>query len=197
MKLTRTRQILMAAFTLAGAFSAGAQSNGVPGDTDYSRFSQFITERNIFDPNRYPHSRSNDFGRRVRTFSPGAPTFTLVGMMTYEKGLFAFFDGNNSDLKRILTAGGSVAGYSVQDITLKNVKLSGPDKKEIVMNLGDQMREEGGKWQYVPKNDATDLAATDNRGTGTAATPTVAPSPALDANDVLKRLMQQRAQESQ
>ena len=30
-----------------------AQSNGVPGPTDYATFSRFITDRNIFDPNRY------------------------------------------------------------------------------------------------------------------------------------------------
>ena len=30
------------------------------------------------------------------------PTFTLVGTMSYEKGMFAFFDGNQSNLRKVL-----------------------------------------------------------------------------------------------
>src|ERR1039457_6825213 len=41
---------------LASAAFAFAQSNGVPGPADYTKFSSFVTDRNIFDPARVPHS---------------------------------------------------------------------------------------------------------------------------------------------
>ena len=100
---THQNQFWLGALALAGGLSAPAQSNNtVPGDTDYARFSQFISDRNIFDPSREPRTRMTS----TRTSAPDthpdrrAPYFTLVGTMSYEKGMFAFFDSNNSDMKK-------------------------------------------------------------------------------------------------
>jgi hypothetical protein len=199
MKLTRLKIILAAAFALVNGFFAGAQSNGVPEDTDYAKFSQFITDRNIFDPNRYPRTRTT--GNRPRTRrarTAGAPEFTLVGTLSYQKGMFVFFDGNNSDLKKILAAGGSIAGYTVDEVTATSVKLRSGDKKEIEMKLGDQMRQEGGNWQLTGQSELpAGPAATEDSDNSTSPTEAVdaAPSPILEGNDVLKRLMQQREKE--
>jgi hypothetical protein len=197
MKSARIKIILIGALALANGFFAGAQSNGVPSDTDYAKFSQFISERNIFDPNRYART-----GYRPRTRpharAAGAPEFTLVGTLSYQKGMFVFFDGNNSDLKKILAAGGSIAGYTVQEVTATSVKLLGADKKEIKMKLGDQMRQEGGNWQLTGPSElpAVPTAADDGENpTAPAEAGSPAPSPSLEGNDVLKRLMQQREQE--
>jgi hypothetical protein len=192
MKLTRMKIILLAALALTGAFSAGAQSNSVPGDTNYASFSQFITERNIFDPNRYPRTRTTG-RRRPRKLAAGAPEFTLVGTMSYQKGMFVFFDGNNSDLKKILAGGGSIAGYTVEEVTATSVKLLGADKKEIEMKLGDQMRQEGGNWQLTSQGESPPEAAATE--TPAADSESSTPPSNLEANDVLKRLMQQREQE--
>ncbi|HEY1716992.1 MAG TPA: hypothetical protein VGH42_01710 [Verrucomicrobiae bacterium] len=196
MKLTRIKIILVAAFALANGFFAAAQSSAVPGDTDYARFSQFITQRNIFDPNRYATTGYRPRTRpRVRT--AGAPEFTLVGTLSYQKGMFVFFDGNNSDLKKILTTGDSIAGYTVKEVTATSVKLLGADKKEIEMKLGDQMRQEGGNWQLAGQSELPAVpAATESSENSTTSTDApVAPSPSLEGNDILKRLMQQREQE--
>ena len=126
MRFTRTKIILLTAITLAGNFSAAAQSNA-PGDTDYAKFSSFITDRNIFDPNRYPHNSRSTPTRtktRTRTRAPGTQFIALVGTMSYEKGLFAFFNANDSDLKKILTAGDEIAGYTVKEITASAVTLT-------------------------------------------------------------------------
>ncbi len=56
MKPTQYKKWLALALALLNGLFAGAQSNGVPGPTAYSSFSRFITERNIFDPNRYAHN---------------------------------------------------------------------------------------------------------------------------------------------
>ena len=73
----------------------------------------------------------------------------------------------------------------------------GADKKEIEMKLGDQMRQEGGNWQLAGQSESPAVPAAEdgeNSTTSTDAQP-VAPSPSLEGNDVLKRLMQQREQE--
>jgi hypothetical protein len=215
MKTTRYLKWTVLALALANGWSAAAQSNRVPGPTDYARFSSFITERNIFNPNRYaiysPTSRPV-----VRRPPPNAPTFTLVGTMSYEKGMFAFFDGNQSNLRKVLyqSESNSIAGFTLAEITLAGVKLQAADKKQIVeMKIGQAMRQEGSSWQLTSQGGFFGGGNGDfggrNRGfdggsSGESAAPAVdssspdagaAPSPALEGNDILKKLMQQRQQE--
>jgi hypothetical protein len=204
MKITRTKKNLVLALALANGFLAAAQSNNPPGPEDYTRFSSFITQRNIFDPNRYPHNART---QRRQTYRPtwvnhSAPTFTLVGTMSYEKGMFAFFDGNNSDLRKVLSESGDIAGYNVTEVTLTGVILQTADKKETVrMKIGEAMRQEGDRWQPVESVETSaDTSSEENaapaaaeNASGSEASP--APSPAIAANDILKKLMQQREQE--
>ena len=206
MKLTRTKKFLALALAsaLADGFFAGAQSNDIPGDTDYSAFSRFITQRNIFDPSRYP--------KEIRSYHPHptihsyAPEFTLAGTMTYEKGVFAFFNGNNDELKRVLQVNGTIAGYSVTDITVTDATLLGTDKKEISLKIGDRMEQQNNGWQLVPLELAGSDAGSGMAGSSTSPngdstegsdnSATAAPSASLSNNDVLKRLMQLREQEN-
>jgi hypothetical protein len=184
---------------LAGATFAAAQSNNVPGATDYGRFSAFITERNIFNPNRYPH-----YNRPPPPPPPRfTPQFTLVGTMSYTKGMFAFFDGNDSNLRKVLypTDTNGIAGFVVADITATNVTLQSADKKRTVpLSIGQSMRQEGGAWQLASQGGY--LERTSSRESATPATDSASPdtsagasNSALEGNDVLKRLMQQRQQE--
>ena len=72
--------------------------------------------------------------------------------MSYEKGMFAFFDGNNSDLRKVLyqSDSNSIAGYTVAEITPAGVKLQTADKKQTVqLKIGDMMRQEGSSWQLA------------------------------------------------
>ena len=219
MKTTRYLKWTVLALALAGGFSAAAQSNRVPGPNDYGRFSSFITERNIFNPNRYaiysPTSRPV-----VRQAPRNAPTFTLVGTMSYEKGMFAFFDGNQSNLRKVLyqSESNNIAGFTLAEITPAGVKLQAADKKQIVeLNIGQGMQLIGNSWQKPIQdgfssgggNSGFGGFAGQNRGfdsgsSGESAAPAAdssspdagaAPSPALEGNDILKKLMQQRQQE--
>lgn len=198
MKPTQYKKWLALTLALANGLFAGAQSNGVPGPTAYAAFSRFITERNIFDPNRYP--RSSPAGSTHRSHARSAPTFTLVGTMSYEKGMFAFFDGNNSDLRKVLYSSDTngIAGYTVAEITLTGVRLQSADKKQTVqMKIGEMMRQEGNEWQpaglgELAANTAEDAApAAESSGSDAGS----APASASEPNDVLKKLMQQREQE--
>ena len=201
MKPTRYIKWAVLALALANGFLAAAQSNGVPGPTAYPAFSGFITERNIFDPGRFSHTPG------VRRFVPtrinrSAPAFSLVGTMSYEKGMFAFFDGNQSELRKVLyqSDSNSIAGFTVMEITPTGVKLQTADKKQTVqLKIGDMMRQEGSSWQLAGQGEsfAGTSAGESAAPAAEASSPdaSAAPSPALEGNDVLKKLMQQREQE--
>jgi len=209
MKLMRIKLILPLALAFAGGFSAPAQSNGVPGDSDYGKVAGFIADRNIFDPNRYPHG-STGYHRPTHTthHSSGPQGVILVGTMAYEKGYFAFFNAGDSDLKKVVAAGGDITDYTVKDISATAVTLIGKDKKEYVMHIGDLLYQEGGAWKInneagsatasssADEPAATTTTETDNSTPAQDATP-VAPSPSLESNDILKRLMEKRAKENQ
>jgi hypothetical protein len=204
MKPTRYKKWAALALALANGFFAVAQSNRVPGPADYAQFSSFITARNIFDPNRYAYNpdRPRPIITRRQQYTP---SFTLVGTMSYEKGMFAFFDGNQPNLRKVLyqSDSNSIAGFTVADIARNSVILQTADKKQTVpMKIGQTMRQEGSNWQLADsgqffagtssgENTAPAAADSSSPDTGSAS----APSPAIEGNDVLKKLMQQREQE--
>ncbi len=183
----------------------------MPGPTDYQRFSQFINQRNIFNPARFafvPGSRPP-----VRQGpAPVTPTFGLVGTMAYEKGMFAFFDGNNPEYQQVLYASdsNSIAGFIVADVTPSGVTLQTADKKQkMPLKIGETLREqEDGTWDFG--GSAGSFSSAGGAGFGAAssasgsmsspfaepaaATP-AAPSAAVQGNDILRRLMQERQQQ--
>jgi hypothetical protein len=196
------------ALLMAGA-AAFAQSNRLPGPQDYARFSSFITDRNIFDPNRTPHSYvPGQSHHTIHTHRNGAPGIQLVGTMSYEKGLFAFFSGNSSDLSQVLQVGGKLEDYTVTDIAVNSVRLESADKKDqSFLEVGDGLRQENGKWVFSKAGDlpaasgSEDSSASSNGGG--AATPADSAAPAApivptgEMSDVLKRLMEKRQKENQ
>jgi hypothetical protein len=203
MKLTHAKIFLALAAMVAGGAGVFAQSNGVPGDADYAKFSAFITDRNIFDPSRQPHSYSPTTRRttsRPRVRNTSAPALTLVGTMSYEKGMFAFFNGNSSDLKKALRVAEKIADYTVVDISPDRVKLETADKKKsFEMKVGDAMRQENGKWVFAGAGDLTsEPSSTETKSSSSSESAAPAtPSSANEPNDVLKRLMQLREKENQ
>ena len=205
MKLSRTILILTAALAAADVSAQSTRTN-VPAATDYAAFSRFVTERNIFDPSRQPHytPTRTTRTRTTRTRSASAPSFSLVGTMAYEKGYFAFFNGNSDELKRSLHVPGNIAGYNVTEITPGRTLLESADGKEkIELKVGDVMRQEGGKWELtgpgeVPAGraataDNASAAPENSSGSSGGGTPPSTSEP----NDILKRLMQKREQENQ
>jgi len=110
----------------------------VPGPTNYALFSGFISVRNIFNPARYA-VRGNTVIRTTTT-PRVVRRFSLVGTMSYEKGMFAFFDGNQNNLRKVLyqSDSNSIAGYTVAEITPAGVQLQSADKKQTVkMKIGE------------------------------------------------------------
>jgi hypothetical protein len=200
MNMTRFKKSLVVGLMLANGFFAVAQSTNVPGPAAYQDFSRFITERNIFNPNRYAHTSRT----RTTTYRPrvtrSTPTFTLVGTMDYPKGMFAFFDGNDAGLRKVLYQSDSnnIAGYTVTEITLTGATLQSADKKQTVaMKIGEMMRQSGTEWQLagsgeLPASTADSIAPAD---ASSSPAPGTVPTSAGEPNDILKKLMQQREKE--
>jgi hypothetical protein len=118
--------------------------------------------------------------------------------MSYTKGKFAFFDGSNSQYKKVLEPGSTIAGYTVKDIAGTAVTLAA-NGKEFQMKVGTQLRSEGdNKWQLSdrteePTNTETNGESGPETSTSTSSAPPAASSPEM--SEVLKRLMQNRQQE--
>src|SRR4029077_17773290 len=100
--------------------NAPARSSDNSGRPDFSNFA-LIAQRNIFDPDRRPHEvRSTG----PVTRAPRVESFALVGVMSYDKGTFAFFDGTRSDYQKALKVDDTIAGYRVSNIDAETVKLA-------------------------------------------------------------------------
>lgn len=148
---------LVALLVAVAGFKSSAQStnspataNSAPSDSprvespahglDESAF-HVITEHNIFNANRS--------GGKVVLPSQRAARieyFTLVGTMAYEKGVFAFFEGSNSEFTKAMKANSVIAGHKLVDIYANSVKIEA-DGKEIELPVGSQMRrEDEGTW---------------------------------------------------
>jgi len=143
---TQTKRNMMLGLWIAqGLLCLGATNTA--SRTDFSSFA-VVGDRNIFNPNRYPHSRS--FGLQSGVSSgPSMRCFTFVGMLGYEKGLFAFFSSANPDYQKAVTCLDEIAGFKLESIQPDCVALaSGANRLEI--KIGEQMRQKAdGGWEVV------------------------------------------------
>jgi Ca2+-binding EF-hand superfamily protein len=157
-----------------------------PGDSTVRDFATFkiITERNIFNPNRRAGRRDQGDEPKPRR----TDTLNLVGTLVSEKGIYAFFDGSGSDLRKVLGPGTSIATYKIAEITTDGVKLEA-GTNTVHLRVGMQMRrEEEGEWSVVSgSGPPARLSA--------ASSASVGESSGGDDSDIVKRLMQQREQE--
>ncbi|MBM3901842.1 MAG: hypothetical protein FJ379_07115 [Verrucomicrobia bacterium] len=158
----------------------------------------WVAERNIFDPSRQPRIPGAPPRPVSRPRSTEAPTFTLVGVLKAQKGPMAFFDSGTSEYRKAIPLNGSIAGYTVIDITPARVRLSISNQPPLDLRVGARMRQDGETgWQLA---DAGGMATSPTSG-GTSAPGSGAASSGSGGNgaedEILKRLMKKREQESQ
>jgi len=150
----------VAGLALGVGFSAAAQTTNSPAATNSAPSApahaesssqgfdepafHLVTERNIFNANRSGGKVVLPSQRPARI-----EYFTLVGTMAYEKGVFAFFEGSNSEFTKVMKANGVIAGHKLMDIYASSVKIEA-DGKEIELPVGSQMRrEDEGTWHLA------------------------------------------------
>jgi hypothetical protein len=123
---------------------AGAET-GVPGSSEPFQIS---AERNMSAP--------QSAGRPAETEAPSKPTFdslVLTGTMSYEKGRFAFFDGSNPYLRRVLKVGETIGSCVLTEIAFEQVKLKAGEL-ELELPVGRcLLREKAGQWKLGAKAD--------------------------------------------
>jgi hypothetical protein len=141
--------ILHSSFFILGTLllslaTSPAQSTNAPARLSYDAF-RMISDRNIFNPNRVGRGAPRTT-RRDTTPAAHVESFSLVGIMSYEKGLFAFFEGTSADFKKVLQADAVIGQYKLASVLPEAVKLtSGTNAFEL--KVGMQMRrEDEGEW---------------------------------------------------
>jgi len=122
-----------------------AQTTNAPARLTYDSF-RTISDRNIFNPSRYARGSGRTSVRASSTPASRVESFSLVGIMAYEKGWFAFFDGTKGDYKHALQTDGMIGEYKVVLVTADAVKISaGTNTHDL--KVGMQMRrEDEGEW---------------------------------------------------
>lgn len=135
------------------AATGWAQSSNAPTRLSYDAY-RVISDRNIFNPNRYARSSGRTRSDSSRPASR-VESFTLVGLMQYEKGVFAFFDGTSPNYRKTLEADGAISEFKITGIDPKQVKLvSGTN--EFTLHVGVQVRrEDEGDWFLAEPGQAT------------------------------------------
>lgn len=171
---------------------------------------RIIADRNIFNPNRRSGMRSSYRRPERETRRYTRPeSFGLVGTMSYEKGRFAFFDGTSSDYRKVIEPAQTIAGYTVVDITSRNVTLLGTNGTQVQLPVGMQMtKQENEPWHLsgeggafdrssaAESSSATPSPTTTNTEAATGSNSSPAATSSGDAeSDVLKRLLQKREEE--
>jgi hypothetical protein len=138
------RLLLLVVVLVLGTMSSFGQQTNAPVRRDDNSF-RVISERNIFSPNRYARSSGRTRPESSRPASR-VESFTLVGLMEYEKGVFAFFDGTSSSYRKTLETDGTISEFKITGLTPNQVKLhSGTN--EFTLRVGMQVRrEDGGDW---------------------------------------------------
>jgi hypothetical protein len=160
---------LTVAWTAAAAeneqTNSGNPSNSKPGSattTSRAPFSAFkiVTTTNIFNTKRQPGYKPSPNPGYVRPKSIEA--FGLVGVMTYEKGPFAFFEGSASEFQKVLKPDETIAGFKLGDVQAGSVKLISPTN-ELELKVGMQLtRADGGPWQLGQRPENLDSRVTWN-----------------------------------
>ncbi len=166
---------------------ATTESDSGPSSLDFSAFRK-IADRNIFNSGR--SARTARSGERPRV--PQVESFTVVGTMTYAKGDTVFFDGSSGSFRRALKLGESIAGHEVVAITAEQVELEA-DGKKFKLNVGGTVRrEDEGPWEVSSSGVSHAVAAS---ATGSGSADSSGGDSGGEVSDVLKRLLQKRAQE--
>lgn len=181
--------LAVAAGLLAATAPLSAETNAAPParQTSFADF-QLIAERNIFNGNRS--------GQRVSA-RPGAPqiparveSFTLVGTLNADGRKTAFFDGSESAFRRSVRKNEQFAGFTLKEIWPAGVQLE-EGTNLIALRVGTALRrEDEGHWRYAePGNYGSSHGGGSDRSAGGGG--------GAEANEVLRRLIEQRERENQ
>lgn len=175
-----------------------AQPENTPTTPENPRESllQLLRERNIFNPNRRGPVREDR--ERTPEPEPQRESFQLIGALTTPEQQLAFFDGSNSDYRRVINVGELIAGFKVTAITTTSVQLE-HDTNQIEVAVGTGMERVGDNpWETSSAPFRSTPITSENSATNDSTdTSTESTSPSGgEENDILKRMLERRRQEA-
>jgi hypothetical protein len=152
-KVLRIQALWMVALAAVGSFAAFGQSTNAPTRLTFDAF-RMVSDRNIFNPNRYARSSGRTAPRTSSQPAARVESISLVGVLAYDKGYYAFFDGTSSAYKQAIQAGGTIGQYHVTQVAPELVRLvAGTNAFDL--KVGMQMRrEDEGDWFLSEGGDA-------------------------------------------
>jgi hypothetical protein len=166
-----------------GGARSGSTGTNSGSAFEYAAF-QMVADRNIFNPNRT--ARSGPSPVQAKTVE----AFALVGTMSYEKGIFAFFDGTSSDYKKVLKPNDTIAGYKLVAISTDSAKLM-LNTNVLELTLGTQMRRrDDGSWERSSNSESYPASS----ATSASSSATDAASSGAES-DIIKKMMMRREKE--
>jgi hypothetical protein len=175
----RTTTSLAVAALLFWSVAVGlAEQTNAPARFDENSF-RIISDRNIFNPNRFARSSGRTRSESSRPASR-VESFTLVGLMQYEKGVFAFFDGTNPGYRKTLEGDGSISEFKIAGLTPEQVQLVA-GTNEFTLRVGMQVRrEDEGDWFLTEPGQTTRGRVVVSRGRSRNAPPGAANSDGME-----------------
>lgn len=160
--------VLLALVLVAGRAAEAQTTNAPAQPVNYSTFSKFISDRNIFNPNRIARSPNRVYPPRTPTRAVRHNSFGLTGTLSYDAtnsvGCYAFFDGSSSEYSKAVKQNETIAVFKIGAITPDSVTLL-RDTNEMVLKVGMQMRDDGqGHWSL--SNETISYAKTGGQDSG-------------------------------
>jgi hypothetical protein len=156
-KVVLQRMIAAIALLASASQMGAAEATNAPANAPVRlTFDSFrpVSDRNIFNPNRYARSTGRSTRSNSSTPASRVESISLVGVIAYEKGYYAFFDGTSSDYRKSLQAGGTVGQYHLARVTSDVVQLT-TGTNTFDLKVGMQMRrEDEGDWFLSESSDA-------------------------------------------
>jgi hypothetical protein len=151
------RILPLVAIAAAGSLSAVGQSTNAPAAAParmtFDAF-RMVSDRNIFNPNRYARSSGRTAPRTSSQPAARVESISLVGVLAYDKGYYAFFDGTSSAYKQAIQTGGTIGQYHVTQVAPELVRLV-VGTNTFDLKVGMQMRrEDEGEWFLSEGGDA-------------------------------------------
>jgi len=173
---------------------------------DSKEVARRVADRNIFDPERQPRIRgeSRPTPKPKVVAAADSPEFGLVGIISYPRGTFAFFDGNASEFHKTLQLNAVIAGQTLSTITPQSITLIASNRPPNLLRVGQRLRQDSeGVWQLVTglggegfKRLGSAGGATETSSALSSSASSTTPSEDPPGSDeILKRLLKKREQE--
>jgi hypothetical protein len=160
----------------------------------YDAFS-LVRTRNIFDPNRRAPVKQSE-QRPTAPSRPKSVHLSLTGTMVTDGKSLAFFSGSRSEFNKIIGVGEKIGDFTVAAISASQVDLD-QSGKPTTLAVGKRLQLEGTEADAAEPDtgasntDAPAPSANPSQPTAPASAPPSGGSP----SEILKRMMERRAQE--